>query len=47
MERYPLEELRRRWLAESLTLEQMIGQLLLWVIYLASIMEKNGNQAGK
>ena len=35
MERYPLPELVKRWEREELTVEQAIGQILLWLDSLA------------
>jgi len=37
MKKYPLSELTKRWEREDLTLEQAIGQILLW---LASLSER-------
>jgi hypothetical protein len=32
--RYPLDELVKRWEREDLSVEQAIGQILLWLVYL-------------
>ena len=37
MKTYPLSELAKRWEREELTVEQAIGQILLW---LASLSER-------
>ncbi len=37
MKKYPLSELAQRWEREELTVEQAIGQILLW---LASLSER-------
>lgn len=37
---YPLTELVKRWEREDLTVEQAIGQILLWLIYLSKQLAK-------
>ena len=40
MKRYPLSDLIKRWEREELTVEQAIGQIILWLISLAERIEK-------
>ena len=49
---YPLTELVKRWEREDLTIEQAIGQILLWLVYLSKQIAKleakgRGGQAPK
>lgn len=40
MKKYPLEDLVKRWEREDLTLEQAVGQILLWLLNLAERVTK-------
>jgi hypothetical protein len=40
MKKYPLEDLVKRWEREELTLEQAVGQILLWLLNLAERVTK-------
>lgn len=49
MKKYPLSELVQRWEREDLTIEQVIGQILLWLVALAeriARLEANQRKAG-
>jgi hypothetical protein len=40
MKKYPVTELVRKWEREELTVEQAIGQLLLWLVELVEGLAK-------
>lgn len=40
MKKYPLSELAKRWEREDLTVEQAIGQILLWLASLSERVDK-------
>ncbi len=40
MERYPLPELIRKWEHEAITIEQVLGQILLWLLFLVEQVSK-------
>lgn len=40
MKKYPLSELAKRWEREELTMEQAIGQILLWLATLSERVDK-------
>lgn len=40
MEKYPLPELVQRWAREEVTVEQAIGQILLWLMALVERVAK-------
>jgi hypothetical protein len=40
MKKYPVTELVRKWEREELTVEQAIGQLLLWLVDLVEGLAK-------
>ena len=44
MKKYPLSELVKRWEREELTVEQAVGQILLWLVSLSEQVNKNGPQ---
>ncbi len=44
MKKYPLSELVKRWEREELTVEQAVGQILLWLASLSEQVNKNSSQ---
>ena len=40
MKRYALSDLLKRWEREEMTVEQAVGQIILWLISLAERIEK-------
>ena len=45
---YPLPDLTKRWEREELTVEQAVGQILLWLAELSEqIQQLDGGRAGK
>ncbi len=40
MKKYPLPELVQKWAREEVTVEQAIGQILLWIMALAERVTK-------
>ena len=45
---YPLSDLTKRWEREELTVEQAVGQILLWLAELSEqVQQLNGKSAGK
>ncbi len=40
MERYPLQELVDKWEREEVTIEQILGQILLWLMHLVERVTK-------
>jgi hypothetical protein len=40
MDRYPLPELIKRWEREDITVEQVLGQILLWLLFLVERVTK-------
>ena len=44
MKKYPLSELIKRWERDELTVEQAIGQILLWLVALSEQVNKNSSR---
>ena len=40
MKRYPLSELVKKWEREDVTVEQAVGQLLLWLVSMVERVDK-------